>query len=234
MEKETVTNDGIKKLISGLLPVTLQVSRLFEKQMSQKNLRGTLISEYGDKDSFKRVDEVGYIVPSGVRSFVLDDGSIYVENPHEEMIDVLPRFHVSDGIHEVQCIVRSTPADSGNDICVLGGDGCNTIVLYKFITIYEAVGSWCRGNTGVVEIQRYKINSVSVQRSLIGTPIALSNGKYCKLTTFCEEEEVALTLNWCNTPRTYTGGPGLRLQNGKWILHDGEMTNEESYSLINL
>jgi len=234
MENEkAMTSDGVQKLISGLLPVTLQVSRLFKKLISQNNLRGTLISEYGDKDVFKRVvDEVGYVVPSGVRSFVLDDGSIYVENPHEEMIDVLPRFHVSDGIHEVQCIVRSTPTDGSNDICVLCGDDCDTIELYSFITIYEAVGSWCRGNTGVVEIQRYEINSASVQASLIGTPITLVNGKYYKLTTFCEEEEVALTLNWCNTPRTYTGGPGLRLQNGKWILHDEEMTNEEMYSLM--
>jgi len=234
MENEkAMTSDGVQKLISGLLPVTLQVSRLFKKLISQNNLRGTLISEYGDKDVFKRVvDEVGYVVPSGVRSFVLDDGSIYVENPHEEMIDVLPRFHVSDGIHEVQCIVRSTPTDGSNDICVLCGDDCDTIELYSFITIYEAVGSWCRGNTGVVEIQRYEINSASVQASLIGTPITLVNGKYYKLTTFCEEEEVVLTLNWCNTPRTYTGGPGLRLQNGKWILHDEEMSNEEIYSLM--
>jgi len=232
MESKNLTQNGIKKLLNGTFPVTLQVSCLLEKQPDENKLRGTLISEYGDKDTFKRIDEKGYVVPHGVRSFILDDGTLYVENPIEETLEVLPRFYVSDGVHEVQCIVRSNSHNNGNDISVLSGDGYSTIELFSYITVYEAVGSWCNGSTGIVEIDCYSITKDPANQTLIGMPVHLTSATYHKKSTVSEYEELTLTLNWCKAPRTYTGHPGLRLRNGKWILHDGEMTNDEMYSLM--
>jgi len=50
---------------------------------------------------------------------VLDDGTHYVKNTNEETLQLLPRLYVSDGIHEVQCIVQSNSNNSANDISVL-------------------------------------------------------------------------------------------------------------------
>ena len=38
---------------------------------------------------------------------MLDDGTHCVKNTNGETLELLPRFYVSDGIHEVQCIVQS-------------------------------------------------------------------------------------------------------------------------------
>ena len=73
---------------------------------------------------------------------MLDDGTHCVKNTNEETLELLPRFYVSDGIHEVQCIVQSNSNNSANDISVLSGDGYSTIELFSFITVMKllAVG----------------------------------------------------------------------------------------------
>jgi len=131
---------------------------------------------------------------------------------------VFPLFHVSDGVHFVQAIIRKHPLANK---CFTAGLKSGSI-----ITITRAVTSFFRGSVGLLEI--YDFNVSHLKFHVLGNPVPFPD------TTIDLFKDYSTNVCWTTYPMTYSGLPGLRLVSGKWILEEDDNCSDDITTLMTM
>jgi hypothetical protein len=213
-----LTPFGINKVLNKELPVVLQVIDIMEKTLTARE-KVTLIEPDGSTTFFFAEAQNPAVSNAARSKIILPDGKVYLEEEeHMNTRPVFPLFHVSDGVHFVQAIIRKHPLANK---CFTAGLKSGSI-----ITITRAVTSFFRGSVGLLEI--YDFNVSHLKFHVLGNPVPFPD------TTIDLFKDYSTNVCWTTYPMTYSGLPGLRLVSGKWILEEDDNCSDDITTLMTM